>query len=401
MGKVFFVNADDGGASYTFTHETDIEKWSDSEIVLYVPSVIGSDCDMTSANPAGTGRFIIETPENNGVKKRLESTSPLKIPYAIMNVRSPEYDNCGALRLHLTKDNEDPYNAEGYIFEISNTANSADPNLINCMADYFCQWNAVSGIQFVMSTTPTNLSQNEFADFKNGIHYFQTGNRPFTLAFTLNTTPSRINLDDPDCLGSGYFDDRALVTSKEIDIYVNALNYPTVNCLTDPDLPYTLLHEIGHALTLHHILPDGQLMYYAYEGVGIGANEIMGSVDAATNSQDLHANCDDQAIVTGTLTTCTTTGTTDDFYVKKKFSIYPVLFSTSNTLDFTFIGAEHLQVDQVRIWDVYGRSQSLSSWSLDAVGLQIQTDQVLHSGVYWLQLFYKDQLLKTQKIIIQ
>ncbi len=77
-GTVGFLNGNDGGASYFFTHHL-IKSWTDTEIVVTVPEL------------AGTGRIKIKVPTTPETSIMAPIASEITIPYARFTLTTTNY----------------------------------------------------------------------------------------------------------------------------------------------------------------------------------------------------------------------------------------------------------------------------------------------------------------------
>ncbi|WP_151088190.1 IPT/TIG domain-containing protein [Hymenobacter baengnokdamensis] len=249
-GYVQFPNADDGGTSYTQPLASDYLSWTDTQIVVRVPS------ESASGNTTGTGQFQVAL-DNTGT---LVATSPsaLTVTYALINVNS----SGTTYRVHLIGTD----GMGGYTLQYASSFPAvAKPAFEQALTSWHCQ----TGMNRTMSATPAP-SDVAARDGVNVVRFagsaeLGTGVLGVTYSYYSSCTGSSTNfrLDETDYS----------YTPVPIPANPNATPpTPAYNWHYDPstqpgfqeyDFPSVALHEQGHGEQLTHIISSTGVMNYA------------------------------------------------------------------------------------------------------------------------------------------
>ncbi|MEQ3654909.1 MAG: T9SS type A sorting domain-containing protein [Dokdonia sp.] len=259
--SVFFSNADSGGANFiNVTTQEQIQSWTDTQIILEVPS------------GAGTGEFVVQVGGLNAF-----SGSDLTVDWNHLNVT---FDADGSIpgdeswEVRLINDN----GAGGYDFnfndEFNNTAGAPDT-----YEDLITTWRCETGVNFIRGDDTTNdvVPLGNPADGLNIVR-FDNGSEINPADGTLAYALSRF---------SGCFLDATTVSwhVAEIDVVVNDdFNWYYDDSLPVPGSQYdfetVILHEIGHGHGMGHVINLPQVMHFS-----IGT----GTAKRTLNANDLDA----------------------------------------------------------------------------------------------------------------
>lgn len=251
QGTVGFLTPDDGGRSYTHTYYN-IKSWTDTKIIVTVPS------------DAGSGRIKLKLPNQTTILAPLQTS--INIPYARFNLTSTAYGDSLSIPLRhigaMPNGINPPTSAHltngAYYFKMGpNFYNNESARTI--FLKYLDQWTCKTGINFVYDGVLTLedevsglLNEVKFSNFdENGY-----GGAAFTSISGLYTCPSSTSNPDPETI-------TAIVT--EIDfMYDSEINwgYETVSS-NEFDFSFTTAHEIGHAVFFGHVIDINSLMHYA------------------------------------------------------------------------------------------------------------------------------------------
>ena len=254
-GTVFFKNADDGGTTEVACDAHDFlqfDDWSDTLIQLYVPSVDTAIINGT-AEPdmaAGSGFFRVVT--NTGLS--LTSPGPISISYSIVSFHLGQPKIPAFLA---------PYESEGgrFTFYIDSTlAAYQDGAIVPIVRKALREWTCLTGVDWVLATDSEydSLAGPEL-DSVCVIKFGYLGNGtggPLQLA--LATTYRQF------CPPRFY--------SIETDVEIN--NYSGITWFLDTipsnpipagykDLYFALLHELGHAMNLQHLIAPSKTMHFS------------------------------------------------------------------------------------------------------------------------------------------
>ncbi|MFK7946656.1 MAG: T9SS type A sorting domain-containing protein [Saprospiraceae bacterium] len=261
-GQVKFPNADDGGQTYTQTPTGDILTWTPTMITVRVPSQFGG------SNPAGTGRFVVET----AASQIDTSGTELEVLFAIGNS-----GNTISKPIYLA-DAEDGDGAEDgtWTFSIDTTINN-NPNIKATVEQALCDWNILTNIEWTIDTIS---NKNSFANFDStNLIYFASANQ-FTgssvgaTAYTrvtggLNATVDNCPLQSNPSQTVFYLREVDIVIREDLSTIPNNqatggynFNMNTAPNANQMDFYSIILHELGHTQLLKHALDINKLMYY-------------------------------------------------------------------------------------------------------------------------------------------
>jgi hypothetical protein len=314
---VQFYDADTGGTSYLSPVATQYISWSNTQIVVEVPG------------DAGTGKIKVVV---GGVSTI--SSNTLTVEYAIQNVNYTYSSVNKDYRGYLTGEN----NAGGYTFQMyttfaSNTSAATDfQNLIY-------QWRCATGINWVFGA---NTTTNVVSDDGINVVRFDSGSELATgilgqatshfsgcvsgSVLTWYISGVDVSVDD----GTSYFyGNTGSPSSSQYDFYT------------------IMLHEMGHAHQLSHIIDNTKLMYYSL-GKGVqrrtistvestgAANVLSVSTAAAYCSRNKHVDYTCSPTVTLSTAASTIAETSGSTTVtatlsKRSFSDVTVTLSLSGT----------------------------------------------------------------------
>ncbi|MFT3794044.1 cadherin-like beta sandwich domain-containing protein [Flavobacterium sp.] len=254
-GAVEFKNADDGGASWMRPLSTDYVSWSNTTIVVKVPST------NASGNGAGTGQ--IRVVNSDASSNTATSSQTLTVTYAYTNL---VYDNSARMATHI-KDNT----AGGYTFLLDQSSNFASTTgAVNKLRLVMDRWTCASGINWLIGA---NTTGSVAEDDVNIVCY--ASNLPASVLARCTSYYS-------GC-GTTPFDWYV----KEIDVAVKS-NMPAGTSWyygtgspsgTEYDFETVMLHEIGHGHQLNHVIDATAVMHYA-----VGAGETKRTLSSNDNT---------------------------------------------------------------------------------------------------------------------
>jgi len=240
-GKVFFTNADDDGVNiFMHTFPPDITSWTNTQIIVKVPSI-----EFTNKS-AGSGVFYVQLPNN----ATANSGQALDVLYAVQTARNPS--DSSAIRVSITDNGNDSL---GYKFYNDSLLN-ATPNANACIRTALKKWNCATGVTWQLAGTQNVITNPNSAD---GVNYLYLADEseftePNTTAQTYNN--GRIGV----CGGPKYY-------CTEIDIAFRKskpFTYDTsATTITNNSFDFhsVALHELGHGHRLQHALPTPKVMF--------------------------------------------------------------------------------------------------------------------------------------------
>ncbi len=248
---VGFKNANDGGATYYITPSSEIVSWSDTEIVVNVPS------------SAGTGQVQVTVPTEGTAT----SAETLTVTFANLNVQSGG-------QYYLTRLVEDNGNG-GYTFSYYTDFN-ANFNAKDAFERALLSWRCGTLVNWQVG--PTNVVNTTVFDGINNVRFDVGSELP---AGVLGRASSYYTT----CNGSYWY-------VAEIDIRFNdGTNwyYGTGNPGgSQSDFESVALHEMGHGHQLGHVIQLGAVMHYglvtgSFNRV-LSANDLAGGNTVMTRS---------------------------------------------------------------------------------------------------------------------
>ena len=242
-GGVDFRNADDGGATTTRVLARDYLSWSDTQILVRVPSL------ASGGHPAGTGTLSVTSSDGTSAT----SATALTIIYALSNID----DAAGTF---ADRPNHVATNATGGLtFRFSpNFASQAAASA--AWVRGLAQWRCATGINWELGAT---AASNTIASDNTNVVAFDDGTLP---ARVLGRTTS-------------YYQG-CYTAQGEVVFYVNELDQQFATSLPfqfgpglagagQYDFESVAVHELGHAQQLTHLIRPGAIMHF---GVAAGAN---------------------------------------------------------------------------------------------------------------------------------
>ncbi|MBF9238795.1 T9SS type A sorting domain-containing protein [Hymenobacter sp. BT683] len=251
-GFVEFRNADDGGATRVKARTTDYITWTNTRIQVRVPSAANGGQPVSNGHPAGSGPVRVTTNDQLAG----ESASSVTIIYALTNVESTD----GTL---LQRPNHIAQNASGGIsfrFSPNFVANAA---AVAAMQRALITWRCSTGINWEVGTP---FATNTIADDDQNVVAFDNG----------ADLPERV-LGRTITYYRGCYAPSGEVVFwvKEVDMqYDDAAIFqfgpaPALGTLNQIDFETVVVHELGHAHQLGHLILPGAVMHYA---IGRGQN---------------------------------------------------------------------------------------------------------------------------------
>ncbi len=250
-GKVRFANADNGGSSFMTAHDADVV-WTDTLIKVRMPS----RDDVSASNPAGSGRFIVET-----AAMMRDTATGLEVIYAVRNIRR---QSGNAERVHLADDPQGDGN-ENSIMTIRIYQNIIDSSAIgdDIIATAMCDWTTQTGVQWDLGPV---IPIGNIPDTANFIRFVEVGSTILGSS-TASTFITIDNCTDNQSNSVAFFSKFNILIRPDVSglpipgagWFFGTTGNPTNNQM---DFYSVVLHELGHAGGLRHANPDAKLMYY-------------------------------------------------------------------------------------------------------------------------------------------
>lgn len=252
-GFVSFLNADDGGETQTRAKASDYVSWTDTRIQVRVPSngtvpSLPNSSDPERSAPAGTGPVRVTT------AGQLEGVSgvPLTVIYAVSNV---ETDGTGEIVRpgHINQNGKGGYTLR---FESGFAGNAP---AVAAFQRALATWRCQTGMNWEIGPNSTKRGAED--DGEN------------VIGFDFGTGDSQLPKDVLGRTTSYYEGCRVTSTNtiyfwvSEIDMQLDAetsWQYSTAApSRTQIDFESVVVHELGHAQQLSHIIRPAAVMHFA------------------------------------------------------------------------------------------------------------------------------------------
>nr|WP_321221458.1 T9SS type A sorting domain-containing protein [uncultured Psychroserpens sp.] len=370
QGNVNFRDANFGGNQYYTALDTQIISWSDSQVVVEVPS------------RAGTGDIQIVT--SFGID--ITSNSDLTVFFSQINPSNGTND--------FESQHFDLNGTGGYTWQME-TSFDANTAANASFVRAFDSWVCTTGINWEIGavTTIDVIAQDNvnIIRFDNGTELPEG-----VLGRCTSRFGSCTNLASP-----GGID----VVVTELDIVFNDVFTGNLSQLSwefgpdtatgfEVDFESVAVHELGHGHQLAHIINPGEVMHFsianAQNSRDLGASDLAGAANV------MNRNINNSVCGTNTMTAsaCSTLGV-DDVTLADNISIYPN--PVKNNLNIQT--ALNLQLESATIYDVRGRqviTQNLkASNTLNTIDVSL-----LQEGVYFIKINL-DTISTTKKFIVK
>ena len=253
VGTIEFANSDSGGRSViTVDQATDLISWTDSSIRVKIPT--------------RTGNGTITVKNSSGV---VVGSSTLKVSYAINSLYSSfrSFANKTRQNIKFTNRNE----AGGYTLQLNTASNFAYSEAVPAFERAMDSWVCASGVNWQIDKAGTDKG---FANDGNCVVVFE----PFLPIGILGITTSRYKASgNSSCSLHNTvwylkeFDIQFLPSESMGNLSWNFTEQPPQ--FTQYDFETIVLHELGHAHGLGHVIDPNEIMHYSIQN-GIESRTI-------------------------------------------------------------------------------------------------------------------------------
>lgn len=260
-GFVEFRNADNGGSSFIKPRTTDYVSWTDTRIQVRVPSV--SQTTGGTRSPAGSGTVRVTSADQLAAT----SSTAIIIPYAISNVL-PANDSSQVIRpSHLNQNGRGGY---AFRYEPGFVTNT---RAVTAFRNALATWRCQSGINWDVDAA-TRTERGAKQDSENSVGFDEGTELPVNV---LGRTTSYYQ-------GCFQPDGTIAFAVQEIDMqFDSGTNWqfgPAVAITPQLDFETVVVHELGHAQQLAHVILPRAVMHYAVArgqtSRNISADDIIG-----------------------------------------------------------------------------------------------------------------------------
>lgn len=246
-GQVKFRNADTTGFPYIQKlNSPDYVLWSDTLIKIKMPSRVDSLQGEIHKTP-GTGNFIVKNNTNDSAMSNLNTANqPFKVYYSIY---SRTLDKDQKLKINLKNEN----GQGGYTIRLD-TSISKHPERMMCITKAVKEWRCYTAVNWIIGKGTTLQ-----AIFPDGISSIFFGDVSGSLVLVLGETTRNVVHCPSSSIGA--------IRDFDIKINKNLSWFYDTTGLAIPagkhDFYAVILHELGHALGLEHVIDESQVMFYA------------------------------------------------------------------------------------------------------------------------------------------
>lgn len=347
-GTISFPDANDGGASYFETLESQIISWTDTQIQVEIPS------------RAGTGQVRINTFVGPVF------TPVLTIDYAQLNVTS---DFTGVPTAYQTQHVDENF-IGGMTWQMNNNFNNNVPARESFIRS-FDTWVCETGINWVLGSS-TAIDVVAF-DNINIVRFDVGAELP---AGVLGRTSSYWN-------GCAQGSDVNWFVAELDIVYNDGINWnfgPGAPTGGQIDFESVSVHELGHAHQLGHVIDNSKIMFWS-AGPG-SANRILSQEDIDGASDVQTRSTGNPVCGLGVMTGSDCFLSVSDAQLDENINLFPNPASQSITIQIR----GNIVLSNVNIYDLSGKllfRKSLSGNYQSNLNLDIDT---LSTGVYFLEL---------------
>ncbi|OUS01492.1 hypothetical protein A9Q86_06855 [Flavobacteriales bacterium 33_180_T64] len=379
-GTVAFRDANAGGEDdmgtpiYYTAIASQIVSWTDSEIIVEVPS------------RAGTGDVRV-TPTVGGGGSEVVSTQTLTVFYSQINPSNGTTD--------FPSQHFDTNGNGGYTWQMNtdfdaNTA--ANASFLRAFDTWVCttgiNWEigAVTTLDIIASDGVNIIRFDDGAELPEGV----LGRCTSRFGTCASASPGGLDVvvTELDIVFNDVFTGGFSVLSWEFG--------PGIATGFEVDFESVAVHELGHGHQLAHIINSGEVMHYSIangqNSRDLGSSDLSGAIDM------MNRNTIDQVCGTGLMTYSICSGLTlsiDENILEENIIIYPNPTKTNLNIS----SAAFIKIDNASIYDVRGRlilSKDINSSS----NLNTINVNQLNSGIYFIKINVENTTI-SKKFIVQ
>lgn len=379
-GNVFLKNADDGGRTYLQLDSMDYITWNNNEISFIVPSAIGAQ-----KHCPGSGLVKIMNDAGDSISSPMDY---INIDYSVKNIYV--HDSIfNKFFVNLSPDDTSAING-GFIFR-PDTSFTSHPDRLATFKKAVDSWVCLTTVNFnVGDEIDTSTDSIAVLDGISRVKFAYISD-----SSTIANTQQWVYYRRGNC-NSAWTKEIDIIFNKDF-LFVADTNINNNIPVGYIDLYQVALHELGHALSLHHVNDQSKVMWYASLPFGIAAADRRVTLynDQAAIDGGLYVvnesllfdtvNC---AAGTNILTSGNSHCTIDISEIDRKINnlnLYPN--PTSSDLNISFQtdkpSALSIQIIDLTGRVIYSSVDKITTLSYNAT---IPISQSIDSGIYILKL---------------
>lgn len=369
IGAVGFADADNGGAGFIDALQSQIVSWTDTQIVVEIPS------------GAGTGKVRVTPPLSSSAV----SSSDLTISYSELNV---DYDVATVTTAFPLQHYGQSFQTGGYIWKMQTDFynDTEHPGAKAAFERAMETWRCTTKINWTISNTP--VATDVKAKDNTNIIRFDNGSE--LGAGVLGTCYSYYN----GCSSGGSY-----------NWYVSELDIVFDDATTwyygtgDPGLAFDFqsvaVHELGHGHQLGHVVNTNAIMHY---NISPGeANRVLSADDIAAGNDIQSRSTSNQICLLDLMTDYSGSCSlgVDDLTFNEGVKVYP------NPSNGQFYISNELNVNLTKavVFDLSGRIISEFNFS-DASKIKPINLAGASKGIYFVNI-HSDNGFVTKKIVVE
>ncbi len=389
-GKVGFRDSDDGGATFFNAFDTHVISWSDTQIIVEVPTINSDDTNIAGTAGTGTIRVTHEDTSSN------TSAATLTISYAEQNIpgdRGVGLGNESWQTQHYGANNSlsDGFSG-GYTWEMFTTFfnDTGHPGAKDAFMKAFDSWRCETKVNWEISTSATTISSSGTAE-----HVIMFDDNEQLGAGVLGTCKSGYLGRLLGGVIYWYVVDLDIIFDSETSWYFGSNG--EVFDSGEFDFETVALHELGHGHQLGHVINPSNVMHYALPpnttNTTLDANSIAGANDVQSRSTTNKVpGTPDVPLMTNYAGTCGLS--VEDNNLENTISLYP-----NPTKQQFFIKSTSVNLDKVEIYDVSGRL--ISEIDVSDASRTIPINLIGASkGMYFVNI-HSDTNFITKKLVLE
>ncbi len=378
-GEVWFKNADKADGSFVKSYPPDIITWDSNFINVRVPSAAKTVLGSGQA-PAGSGLFQIRTSTSIG------ATSPKKVDilYAVLDFRN---GSDRELRVYMGENDLGDGNKDGILtFKLDSTL-YYNLDAKASVETALCDWTQKTGVQWKSGglSPKTSYADNDSTNLIYLSNQFSGSTANFTAYTQITGSRTDVCQNSPNVrflreVDIGIRKDLSTINPPAPGYYYGTTGSPGANM----DFYSVVLHELGHAHLLKHVIPDTKIMYH-FLSAGmtrrtVTANDASGGIDVLDSSAvrlGLYPNCA-MAIQKGT--NCITVSL-DETLAQRGIMVYP-----NPATDQIFVKIPPTKNFKLVLYNILGQRVIAKYFENSGGQITIDIPADVLPGIYYLSL---------------